>query len=284
MSIKMSFFAMPPYISYRSGHLKRGSSMIRAQQMAEYLGAKYNPVEGYEDDVCIYVKPTADIYASIGSGKRNYVDILDSGHIEIDWLKEHPGVNVIAASRSAYDYLLNVLGRTNVVLIPQHHCNFERNRSRRGDHFVAGYIASPRELSMFFEDINAACGSAGVELKVLSLYKDRLDVANFYQEIDLQIIWRSQKIQVKPLKNALKLANGGSFGIPTVALAEVGYQEYEGYYVPVNSFEELANAVKKFRENSSLYEQYASQNLEKAESYHIDHIAKKYLELLKVKP
>src|SRR3990167_7107951 len=41
----------------KAGHVMRVSSMIRGDQIAEYLGAKVNPTEGYENDICIYIKP-----------------------------------------------------------------------------------------------------------------------------------------------------------------------------------------------------------------------------------
>ena len=41
----------------RGNRLQRVSSMIRGVQVAEQIGAKLNPEEGYENDVCIYVKP-----------------------------------------------------------------------------------------------------------------------------------------------------------------------------------------------------------------------------------
>ena len=66
----ISFFAKPPFLNVspnvpyvfdgkpiKRGHLLRVSSLIRGNQMAEYLGGKLNPTEGYENDVCIYVKP-----------------------------------------------------------------------------------------------------------------------------------------------------------------------------------------------------------------------------------
>lgn len=275
----MSFFAKKPTRA-RDGHLLRGSSVIRGQQIADYLGAKYNPEQGYEDDVLIYVKPPNYMYDIIEPGPRNYVDILDSGYEEMNWLKDHPGVNVIAASSSARDYLISELGRTNVVLIPQHHCNYERLSKKQDDKFVAGYINTPREIAKFLPAITAACDYAGADLKVMSKYRNRQDVQDFYKDVDLQIIWRIQAFQAKPLKNALKMVNAGSFGIPTVAFDEPGYIEYKGHYIPVNSFEELREAIKKFKEDSDFYGQYADKNLKKAESYHIEHVSKLYLGLL----
>ena len=80
----ISFFA--------NGH---GSGEIRGRQMVEHLGAgaRLNPAEGYEDDVCIYVKrkPPDDF------PKRSYLDILDAS-ARLGWLEKHPGMGVIASS------------------------------------------------------------------------------------------------------------------------------------------------------------------------------------------
>lgn len=279
----MSFFAKPAYISYRhdpAGHLKRGSSRIRGEQISKYLGAKYNPDDGFENDVRIYVKPTPDMYPDIEAGGQIYVDILDSSEAEVEWLKNHPSIDVIAPSETAYDYLVDVLGRKNIVLIPQHHCNYERFQRKQNGHFTAGYISTPRELKKFLADIEQACRQAGVELKVLSYFNDRQEIQDFYKNVDLQIIWRNQKFGPKELKNALKMANAGSFGIPSIAQPEIGYNEYKDYYVPINSFEEMAQALNDFKENTGLYQRYSKKNLQKAEEYHIEHIAKKYRELL----
>ncbi len=80
----ISIFALPSYIGrgYHAHvplHATRLSSRIRAEEMAAYLGAKLNPTEGFENDVCIYVKPRT--FDQIRDG--DWVDFLDGGKIII---------------------------------------------------------------------------------------------------------------------------------------------------------------------------------------------------------
>ncbi len=70
--------------------------------------------------------------------------------------------------------------------------------------------------------------------------------------------------------------------IPFFAQPEIGYKKYEGYYVPIGSFEEMAEAIKDFKDNNGLYRRYSENNSKKAQEYHIENIAKKYMELLPI--
>lgn len=232
-----------------------GSGEIRGRQMADHLGARLNPTDGYAHDVCVYVKrhPPDD------HPPRSYVDIIDA-HERVSWLHRHPDVGVIASSVSGHRYLERVLGRP-VVLIPQHHCNFDRDRH------AASWSLPPR--------LGVVGGEASMPKKFAARIaatrftaRTRMDVVKAYQQIDVQVIWRGIN---RPLKNALKIINAASFGIPTVALPEVGYEEMEGYYWPVKTEEELRAAVEELSRG------WDEQRLiGKAESYHIDHIAKWY--------
>lgn len=62
----ISIFAKPAYLNIKPsrpfkyegkppcrGHLQQISSMTREEQVAEAIGAKFNPQSGYQDDVCI---------------------------------------------------------------------------------------------------------------------------------------------------------------------------------------------------------------------------------------
>lgn len=62
----ISFFYKPAFLNInpnqafsertkpiRGGHLMRVSSIIRGEQIADYLGAKKNPESGYENDTTI---------------------------------------------------------------------------------------------------------------------------------------------------------------------------------------------------------------------------------------
>ena len=80
---KRAFFNINPHEDYDKrtkpprGHLMRVSSMIRGDQIADYIGAKLNPSSGFEDDVCIYVKPHVERPPFDFKGKKSYLDIVD---------------------------------------------------------------------------------------------------------------------------------------------------------------------------------------------------------------
>jgi hypothetical protein len=253
----ISFFA--------NGH---GSGEIRGRQIAEHLGARLNPTEGYEDDVCVYVKrkPPENF------PKRSYLDILDAS-ARMSWLKKHPDMGVIASSLSAQAYLQGELER-DVVYLPQHHCNFEREwgaiptpfRCRLG--VVGGEASLPED---FAQQIGATRYTA----------KTREEVVAAYLKLDIQVIWRDLSgLRHGPLKNALKIINAASFGIPTIALPEPGYGDMDGFYWPVTSTDELRDVLWSLRKSRfSMDAPRPDQLAEKAEEFHIDHIAKRYLDL-----
>jgi hypothetical protein len=260
----ISFFANPS-----------GSGEIRGRQMAEHLGAKLNPTAGFEDDVCVWVKrkPPEDNLPA-----RTYLDIVD-GSERIRWLERHPAVPVIASSLSGSRFLQRMLPGRKVVLIPQHHCNFDRlqrvvldwSKPRLG--VVGGAASMPIDVA---ERIGAR----------RYLARSRTDVVEAYLQIDIQVIWRGEptrepwgpmttwRPRERPLKNALKIINAASFGIPTVAIPEIGYLEMEGYYSHARTVAELLKVIELWAEG------YDGQRLiNKAEEYHIENIANRYPEL-----
>jgi len=235
---------------------RSGSGKIRGEQMGKYLGAKLNPTEGYENDLCIYVKiqPPEDY------PKNSYFDIVD-GVERMPWIREHPDMRVIACSECAYDYLKNEIPN-EITLIPQHHCNFERMVSKtNGNKFgvVGGKGAIQEKVEYLFDDFIWKTD-----------YKNREDVFDTYQRIDKQVIWRKNNV---PLKNSLKIVNAMSFGIPTIAYPEIGYSDVDGYYFKANTVEEL----KKLIREPLVYDK--DKLINKAEEYHIENISKKYEEL-----
>lgn len=254
----ISFFA--------NGH---GSGEIRGRQIAEHLGARLNPTEGFENDVCIYVKrkPPEDY------PKRSYLDILDAS-ARLGWLTKHPDIGVIASSLSALAYLQKTLGvERDVVYIPQHHCNFGRFQvspwtGKPSLGVVGGKASMPDDLAERF-GVKRYGG------------KTRGDVVAAYMQIDIQVIWRSiAGLRHAPLKNALKIVNAASFGIPTIALPEPGYEDMAGYYWPAETEVELGMRLEELKDSRAewLVDKAADCHA-KAEEYHIEHIAKRYLDL-----
>ena len=236
-----------------------GSGEIRGWQMSEYLGAYLNPADGYERDVCIWVKrPPPDDHP-----ESTYLDIVDA-HERVGWLVRHEDVGVIASSVSGQRYLQEKLGR-HVVYIPQHHCNIERAPHVKRD---------PLRLGVVGGKASAPPDDFGVTW--WGKCRTREDVVSAYGQIDVQVIWRQTN---RPLKNPLKIINAASFGIPTIAYPEPGYEEMEGWYVPAKTKEQVEESLEALRAGGIETVWNEGRLLEKAEEYHIDHIAQRYLEL-----
>lgn len=251
-----------------------GSATIRGMQVAEYIGGKSNPVEGYENDICIYVKklPPEDF------PRHSYFDVIDNRHA-IVWLQKHPQIGVIAISKTAKKYLQQRLNRTDIHLIPEHHCNYERECRTRNSVTTVGYMGS-RTGSQFPVDIKERFAEMGLEFKYTNQYKTRQDVVGFYHSIDIQIMDRYVLRSVVKLKNPLKLENAGSFGIPTVAFPETNFiEEFGGCFVEARTIDEMILQCKKLKDDKEFYVEIANKALLRAEEYHISKIAPLYCRL-----
>ena len=254
-----------------------GSGIIRGEQVAHKLGAKLNPTSGYEDDVCIYVKGIPPIPFP----KKTYIDVVEHSK-GLWWGKRHKQVGLIASSKSIYDYLISKSLKLNnkIVLIPQHHCNFERQVRTRKEVKVVGIIGNKAAFQYNLDDLADRLSAIGMELKTLikPVFKSREEVCDFYKQIDIQVIWRPGSDHI--LRNPLKLINAMSFGIPTVAYPEVDFDaELGGHYISAYSMGGLVLGVENLRDTKFLYDSFVEQGLKKAEKYHIDHISKLYLKL-----
>lgn len=223
--MNISFFAKPYFwgVSPKivSGpFLHRGSSLIRGEQIASFLGAKYNPESGYENDICIYVKPRN--LDKIKDG--DYVDVIDEEYL-IALLAQRPKINVIAASLYTYEVLRDKL-KNKVVFIPQHHCNFERAKRNTDKATTAGFLSHPSNTNYgACKELEKELKKIGIEFLTCFDFKSRLDVVNFYKKIDVQIIGHFGRFNYKnPFAQPLKIINAASFGIPTIAVRREGYK------------------------------------------------------------
>jgi len=289
--INLSFFAKLPFLNVspghefkyqgtppKRGHLLRVSSMIRGEQIATYLGAKLNPTDGYENDVCIYVKPRVLPPNDFKFEGKPYLDICDSVDL-YPLAARHPEVTVISASDWNYDLLKRVLPN-KVVNIPEQHCNNERVVRTRSEVTTVGVIGTKNAFEFLPEGLREKLAERGMELLEFSKFFCREDVVDFYKKIDVQIIWRPYvKYHKDRLYNPLKIVNASSFGIPTIALAEKSFEEMGGCYIPVQTLDEFLGALDQLRSVPSIYESYASACIAKSENYHISHIAEKYKQL-----
>lgn len=256
-----------------------GTGEIRGSQVAERLKVKLNPGIGFENDICVYVKMQPPEDYPNGS----YLDIGDANE-RLDWVVAHPDIGLIANSLLSFDYLKKRFPEYKIVLIPEHHCNFERLQRTRKEIKTVGVIGNLKSFQMDDQEISEKFNSIGLKFKRETVYKHREDIVNFYKTIDIQVVWRpsfgNSRWASTHLRNPLKIVNAGSFGIPTVAYPELDYEkEMSGYYIPVLTIDEMIKEVKKLKDNISNYKQLGEKVREKSEEYHIDNIIKLYKKL-----
>lgn len=260
----------------KNAYLKRVSSIIRADQIAEETGAKLNPTKDYNNDVCVYVKPQTPPDGNFQfEGKSNYLDIIDEwGYIET--LKKYPDLNAITLSERDYTNISEMVPN-KVVLIPQHHCNFNRDVRTRKKIKTVGIIGNEKAFSFLPPDLKPKLQEREIELLQFSQFFSRQDIINFYKKIDVQIVWRPYR---KKLANPLKIVNAASFGIPTIALDESYFKEMGNCYIGVTNLNQFLSELDRLRNSPNLYSAYSKLCLQKAENYHIDKIANLYKDLV----
>lgn len=256
------------------GYLKRVSSIIRGDQIAEATEAKLNPEEGFEKDVCIYVKPAVDEKGDFKyEGRKSFLDAVD-GWAYVDFLKRNPKVGAIVCSERDYTDLSQVV-TNDIVLIPQQHCNFERLKRTHREVKTIGIVGNQDQFRYLPAELNSKLKERGMELLTFSEFFIRQDIIDFYMRVDIQLVWRPWK-KGKKMANPLKIVNAASFGIPTIALDEIHFREMGNCYIGVNNLEELLNKIDLLVENQHYYNALADLCIKRAESYHIEKVAEMY--------
>jgi hypothetical protein len=264
---------MPRNFSFfrRTGH----SGKVRAIQIAQFLGnARVAPTDGYDDDICIYVK----IRPPKRYPEHTYVDVMDEPWV-LPWVKRHPNIRIISISQAGKDFLEKELNRQDIIFIPENHCNYERAVVPRRAATTVGVIGGPNAFQFDHEKFVEIMASHGLDFIHFRDYDNRQDVIDFYHKIDIQVVWR-QWLNFPQLNNPLKLINAMSFGIPTVAYPEVSYKmELDGYFIPVTTIDEMVEQVVRLKNDPAYYDEWRQKGIAKAEEYHIESIAKLYRKL-----
>lgn len=149
---KISIFAKPPF---EIRHLMRVSSIIRGEQLAAHMqNARLNPSSGYEDDVCIYVKPNIRPGNEYKFEKNSWVDVHDGFQLR-HTLNKYPEVGCISISNHA-DYVIKQYIKNKTVIIPHHHMNFERaRRNEKNGIRIVGITGSPAAFAHVPEELKA---------------------------------------------------------------------------------------------------------------------------------
>jgi len=274
-------------MNYTMFYQHGSAGIVRGIQVGQAIGAKLNPTEGYADDLCIYVKRPPFHAASYP--KHTYIDTVD-GLAVIPWLIEHPDVGVIAISELAKRELIKHLHRTDIYVIPHHHCNYERLQRPDRPVKVVGIMGSKDSFQLPVEELRKRLADIGLTLQYDEDYwpiygkaKDpRQKVVDFYKTVDIQVAFRpkSQRTLYAKFRCPLKLENAGSFGIPTVAFPELAFEdEWGDNFLHAHSMDEIIILIKMLKDYPEVYRKMSQKALEKAEGYHMDHIKQLYLSL-----
>lgn len=267
-----SFFSRQPYyLEDAEGKVypQRISSMIRSEQIAKYLGAKLNPTSGYENDVCVYVKPLRWWLLKEG----DYVDVLDDVKLT-ESMKTRSDLNIIAMTNPHKEWLSTFL-TSKITHIPHHHMNFERKRRTRKDVKVCGYVgANSRDHKRICAELKGRLAKEGIEFVSLFTFKTREDIIQFYESIDIQIIPMFGHLTNVPYYHEKKIVDAMSFGIPTISEQKLGYRDVDDFYFKVQSMDDLVQRVKDLQGGWG-----AVRLIRKAEEYHISNVAKLYTKL-----
>jgi glycosyltransferase involved in cell wall biosynthesis len=275
----LSFFAKSTYFTERTDRksgkfLRRVSTRIRGEEMSEYLGAKLNPTENYENDVCVHVKPNYTL-KTINDG--DYADVLDDLELTRA-LKNRPSIKVISMSTPHHEWLKTFL-QNEVTLIPHHHVNIDRVTRDRNVIINCGYVgANNAEHILFGKEVEQRLSKIGLTFVPLFNFTTRDDIINFYKTIDIQIIPYFGHLKNTPHFHATKIINAMSFGVPTIAEQKLGYRDIEGFYIPVSNIDELIQEAQKLKDPAE-YDKWPKKIIAESEKYHISEIAKLYQHL-----
>jgi hypothetical protein len=273
----ISIFAKQGYLGNFYPNIVKGNTILRlsgetrGKQVADYIGAKFNPIEGFENDLCISVKG----YRLNDLKDGDYVDFSDMSFEKLAPLLRKE-INVIAHSQYAYNYLKQRLPN-KMVCIPQQHINWENAGRMKNKAIIGGYIGRPSNISNQIQsEVKQALKGIGVDFKVCFKWETREDAINFYKSIDFLVIGGYGLLpddlwQITPNK----MINAASFGVPSLSFMRVGYQEWEGNYTQFKTMDDLITEVEKLKDE--VYYNYLSKIIkEKAKAYHISKIGELY--------
>ncbi len=260
-----------------------GSGEIRGKQIAEKLGVPYDRGIDHDSIVVVVKAEVLDVKETLAYVKSLWYDVVD-GYGIIEELMHHPEIKAIAIGKNSARFISNRV-RNKIVIIPEHHCNFENVVREDRDVRIVGSVCYPGNLELDPREIYKALSTIGLEYRVMDNFTDRQSVVDFYKSIDIQLcfrFWRGIGQKEPPeLKNPLKLENAGSFKIPTVAYPEPCFIDEFGKdtFVHALSLKGLVAGCNMLKTDKSFYANYAQRAYLKALEFHIDRIAPMYLSL-----
>jgi len=262
------------------------SEFTRGYQIANALGCKLNASVKDYDETVIAVKTLFNpaVQKDLRNFTNLYMDLVDDVNF-IALARQYPTAKLIVLTEAMKDFVSQYL-ENELVLIPEHTCNFERFvRDAEREVKTVGYVGSPQCFNLGFADVKKALAVAGLNFKYL-LCEDktvtRMDVVNFYKTIDIQLAFRLPDKDVRPqiYRNPLKLFNAGSFRIPSVAFPEFAYTTCAGtMFLEAVDINNVVDKCYQLKEDKGLYAFYADRVYEWAKQFDIANIAKLYAAL-----
>lgn len=269
------------------------SAEVRGNQVAEHLGERvFDELSGSSDgfsvkvdETVIFVKCVPDNLAVLNDMSNVYFDIVDSD-VPLQYIQQFPHVKVIVMSSMGKRYV-NARVENPVTVIPQHHCNFENTVRCREDVSVVGYVGSKLCLDLNVEYLRDRLAAINMEFKTLFVEDKsttREDVCEFYKNIDIQLVFRRPRClngMPPELKDTLKIANAGSFKIPTVGYPELTYAENAGgLFLAVTDVKSIPAVCETLKSNRDMYNLYATKVHQWSQQFDISYVGLLYKRLL----
>jgi hypothetical protein len=243
--------------------------------MMQQLGGRFNPQDGFEDDICMYILGAIP-YG--GEPAASYFDVVDCGFARLSRVRGMTKGPVISVSEIQYKYFLDYFPKRKVHLIPHHHCNYHRETIPDRPVRRVGTIGGDSAIQWPHFAMDRMLKEIGVEWSYVNIYSRREQVVEYYKQLDVQIAWRPTHARGLVIHmNTIKLANAGSFGIPTVAFPEPAWTtEWGKDFVWVDTMYGLMKEVKRLKDDRAWYQEMSNRAKIRAEGYHIDRIAGLY--------
>jgi len=257
------------------------SGEIRGKQVAERGGWLLDPEGMRRGDIAVFIKQYPNQALLDEMRKLNipiFVDTVDCYGI-IPMLNEFPDITVIAMSRVAREYLESKIDN-KIVRIDEHHCNWDNELVNRTELKRIGYVGYGCSFQLPIDVVKDTLKKFDIEFTMLTEFKTRQDIVDYYKTIDLQLCFRLPGTihnLVPQLRNPLKLANAGSFGIPTIAYPEPSYvDEWDGSFFPIGGLQGLIHWVDEIKRDWEVYAFMRYLAVNRAKQYYIDNVIANY--------